>query len=210
MIYEIGKRLIDIVGALVGIILFSPLIIIGLVWVKIVSPKGPMLADIPDRVGKKGKEFRMYKIRSMIPNGQRWLEDHPEWKKKYIENNYKLDPDPRWIKGAKILRKTSIDEMPQFLNILKGEMSVVGPRAYFPFELVEQGEKYPQTKKFIDAVLTTKPGLTGPWQVGGRSDIGFEERIKMDAEYAKKRSLMYDITIILKTPLAVLSQRGSM
>ena len=99
--------------------------------------------------------------------------------------------------------------MPQFFNVLKGEMSVVGPRAYFPFELEEQSNKYPHTKKYIEQVKTIKPGITGPWQVGGRSEIGFEERIKMDAEYAKKKSFIYDMLIIFKTPLAVITQRGS-
>ena len=127
MFYDIGKRIMDITGSLIGIILFSPLILFSAIWIKVVSPKGTIFADTPPRSGKNGKEFRMYKLRSMIPNAQKWLDDHPQWKKKYIDNSYKLDPDPRLIKGAKFLRKSSIDEMPQVFNILKGEMSVVGP-----------------------------------------------------------------------------------
>lgn len=210
MFYDVGKRTIDIIGAIVGIIIFSPIMLLTAVWIKIVSPEGPVFADIPNRVGKGGKDFRMFKFRSMIPNAQSWLDDNPEWLKKYRENNYKLDPDPRWIKGAKFIRKSSIDEMPQVFNVLIGQMSLVGPRAYFPFELKEQGERYPKTKKYIKLVQTTKPGITGPWQVGGRSDIGFEQRIKMDAEYAVRKSIMYDISIIVKTPLAVIMQRGSL
>ncbi|OGC46384.1 hypothetical protein A2V49_02185 [candidate division WWE3 bacterium RBG_19FT_COMBO_34_6] len=210
MLYDTGKRILDIIGSFIGIILFSPLIIFSAIWIRIVSPKGPVFADIPPRSGKNGKEFKMYKLRSMIPNAQRWLDDHPDWKKKYIENSYKLDPDPRLIKGAKFLRKSSIDEMPQVFNILKGEMSIVGPRAYFPFELKEQAQRHPETIKFINEVIKIKPGLTGPWQVGGRSNIGFEKRIEMDANYAKRRSLLYDISIIIKTPFAVLSQKGSL
>ncbi len=210
MFYGIGKRIIDIIGALVGIIIFSPIMLLIAIWVKLVSSEGPIFADIPNRSGKDGKDFRMYKFRSMIPDGQKWLEDHPEWKKKYIESNYKLDPDPRLIKGARFLRKSSIDEMPQFFNVLLGQMSIVGPRAYFPFELKEQGARYPESRKYIEKVLTIKPGVTGPWQVGGRSEIGFKDRIKMDAEYASKRSMMYDLLIILKTPFAVISQRGSL
>lgn len=210
MFYDIGKRLIDIVGALVGIILFSPIMAVSAVYVKFVSPEGPVFADIPDRVGKGGKMFRMYKFRSMIPNAQEWLNDHPELLKEYKENNYKLDNDPRLIKGASIIRKTSIDEMPQFFNVLFGQMSLVGPRAYYAFELDEQKRKFPESVKDIDLALTAKPGITGPWQVGGRSDIGFVDRIKMDSEYAKRKSLVYDLQIILKTPLAVLSQKGSL
>lgn len=209
MLYDVGKRIIDIIGSIVGIVIFSPIMLLTAIWIKIVSPEGPVFADIPDRVGKGGTEFRMFKFRSMIPNAQKWLEDRPEWLKKYRDNSYKLDPDPRWIKGAVFLRKSSIDEMPQFFNIFLGQMSLVGPRAYFPFELEEQAKRYPESKRHIDEVLTIKPGLTGPWQVGGRSDIGFKERIKMDAEYAKNRSLTYDISIILRTPLAVLLQKGS-
>jgi len=209
MFYSAGKRIIDIIGAIVGIVIFSPIMLLTAVWIKFVSPEGPIFADIPKRVGKGGEEFHMYKFRSMIPNAQQWLEDHPEWLKKYRENNYKLDPDPRMIKGAKFIRKTSIDEMPQFINILLGQMSLVGPRAYFPFELKEQVKRYPETKKYIEQVMTIKPGLTGPWQVGGRSEVGFVKRIKMDAGYAKVRSLAYDFFVILKTPIAVLLQKGA-
>lgn len=210
MFYSVGKRIIDIIGAIIGIIVFSPIMILAAIWIKIVSPDGPVFADIPNRVGKGGKDFRMFKFRSMIPNAQKWLDDNPKWLKKYRENNYKLDPDPRLIKGAKFLRKSSIDEMPQFFNVLLGQMSIVGPRAYFPFELKEQAERFPQTKKHIEKVKTIKPGMTGPWQVGGRSEIGFVKRIKMDADYADSRSLIYDLSIILKTPLAVIMQKGSL
>lgn len=209
MFYNITKRTIDIICATIGILIFSPIMLLLALWIKIVSPTGPVFADIPDRVGKKDTRFKMLKFRSMVPNGQAWLDAHPEWKQKYIENNYKLDPDPRWLKGAKFYRKTSIDEMPQFFNVLMGDMSIVGPRAYYPFELDEQGARYPHTQEYIDQVKSTKPGITGPWQVGGRSEVGFEQRIKMDADYAKKRSILYDLLIILKTPFAVISQRGS-
>jgi len=209
MLYDAGKRTIDIIGAIVGIIIFSPIMLLTALWIKAVSPEGPVFADIPKRVGRGGKKFHMFKFRSMIPNAQKWLEDRPEWLKKYRENDYKLDPDPRMIKGARFIRKTSIDEMPQVYNILAGQMSLVGPRAYFPFELKEQAKRYPKSKKYINQVMTIKPGLTGPWQVGGRSDVGFVERIKMDAAYAEKRSIPYDFSIILKTPLIVLLQKGA-
>jgi len=153
----------------------------------------------------------MYKFRSMIPNAHKWLLEHPEWHEKYKANNYKISPDedPRFIKGARFMRKYSIDELPQFLNVLLGDMSLVGPRAYYPFELREQREKYPEASQYIDEVFQIKPGITGVWQVSGRSSIGFLERIKMDADYAKKRSILYDLLIILKTPLAVLAAKGA-
>ena len=179
------------------------------IYIKLVSPGGPVFADIPKRVGPNGREFRLFKFRTMVPNAHQLLVDNPELYKKYVENNYKLDPDPRWIKGANTLRKYSIDEMPQFLNIFLGDMSLVGPRAYYPFELKEQSEKFPQTKESISIVKTIKPGLTGTWQVSGRSKIDFPHRIKMDADYAKNKSIWYDIKIILQTPLAVITGKGA-
>lgn len=209
MLYDFSKRILDIVGSIVGIILFSPIMLFTALWIKIVSPGGPVFADAPKRVGKNGKEFFMYKFRSMWPGAHEKMLADPVLSKKYRENNYKLDPDPRLLPGAKVYRKTSIDEMPQFFNILKGEMSIVGPRAYLKAEVKEQLEKYPEANQYMDTLLTTKPGLTGPWQVGGRSQIGFLERVKIDAEYAKKRSILYDVLIILKTPLAVLTSKGA-
>lgn len=209
-LYTFGKRTLDILGALVGLVLFSPVLIFTAIFIKIVSPSGPVFADIKNRVGKNSKEFRMYKFRSMIPDAQRWLESQPELYKQYQENSYKLDPDPRLIKGAEFLRKFSIDEMPQFLNVLKGDMSIVGPRAYYPFELKEQAERFPESKPYIQEALTTKPGLTGLWQISGRSGIGFVDRVKLDAEYARSRSLVYDILIILKTPYVVITGKGAL
>jgi lipopolysaccharide/colanic/teichoic acid biosynthesis glycosyltransferase len=209
-LYEFLKRILDILGSLVGIILFSPIMLTAAVFIKIASPGGPILADIPSRVSK-GKDFKMFKFRSMIPNAHKWLLEHPEWHEKYKANNYKIlpDEDPRFIKGAKFMRKYSIDELPQFFNVLFGTMSLVGPRAYYPFELIEQGEKYPDTAPFIEQVKLIKPGITGVWQISGRSKIGFVERIQMDAAYAKRRSILYDLVIILKTPFAVLAAKGA-
>ncbi len=209
--YTIGKRIIDIVGALFGIILLSPLMLSAAILIKIVSPKGPILADIPVRVSKNGGEFKMFKFRSMIPNAHNWLQQNPEWLKKYQDNNYKLneDEDPRFLPGARLMRKYSIDEFPQFFNVLKGDMSLVGPRAYYPFELVEQAKRFPETVEDIKILKTAKPGITGVWQVNGRSKIPFVQRVKMDAEYAKRKSLVYDLLIILKTPWAVFTSKGA-
>jgi lipopolysaccharide/colanic/teichoic acid biosynthesis glycosyltransferase len=206
--YFFFKRLLDILGSLVGILIFSPLMLITAIYIYVVSP-GPVLATTKPRVGKNGKYFNLLKFRSMIPDAQKWLESQPELFQKYKENNFKLDPDPRLIKGGKFIRKYSIDELPQFFNILVGDMSIVGPRAYFDFELVEQLRNHPETKEYIDLMKKSKPGLTGTWQVSGRSGIGFVERIKMDAEYSKKNSILYDLYIIFKTPYVVIFGKGA-
>jgi len=206
--YFLIKRIIDILGALVGILIFCPIMLITSIFIFIVSP-GPILAVTKPRMGKNGKYFNLLKFRSMIPDAQKWLESQPELFKKYKENNFKLDPDPRLILGGKFIRKYSIDELPQFFNILIGDMSLVGPRAYFDFELIDQLNNYPETKNYIDEMKLSKPGLTGTWQVSGRSGIGFVERIKMDAEYSKRHSILYDLYIILKTPYVVIFGKGA-
>lgn len=206
--YFFIKRTIDIIGSLVGIMLFSPVMLFTALYIYYVSP-GNVLASTKPRVGKNGKYFNLLKFRSMIPNAQAWLESQPELFKRYKENNFKLDPDPRLIKGGKFIRKYSIDELPQFFNILMGDMSIVGPRAYFDFELEEQLKNHPETKDDILLMKESKPGLTGTWQVSGRSGIGFVERIKMDADYSKKKSILYDLIIILKTPYVVIFGKGA-
>ena len=206
--YFLIKRIIDILGALVGILIFCPIMLITSIFIFIVSP-GPILAVTKPRMGKNGKYFNLLKFRSMIPDAQKWLESQPELFKKYKENNFKLDPDPRLIPGGNFIRKYSIDELPQFFNILIGDMSLVGPRAYFDFELIDQLSNYPETKNYIDQMKLSKPGLTGTWQVSGRSGIGFVERIKMDAEYSKRQSILYDLYIILKTPYVVIFGKGA-
>ncbi len=205
MAYLFTKRLLDLVAATFGLIIFSPLLVITAILVKL-SSEGPVLVENSSRVGKNNKLFRMYKFRSMIKDAHNALRKNPELKEfyeKYRQNSFKLDEDPRVTKIGSFLRKTSIDELPQFLNVLKGEMSLIGPRAYYPDELEEQRKNFPQCQKFIDQALTAKPGMTGLWQVSGRSEVGFEKRIEMDAIYAQTRSLLQDLIILVKTPLAV-------
>src|SRR3989344_7062419 len=211
MFYDLVKRLIDIVGATLGIILLSPIFIIVAVAIKLDS-QGPILADIPQRVGSNGNIFKMYKFRSMIRNAHNLLRRDPKFKKlyeEYIKNSYKLEDDPRITKIGKFLRKTSVDELPQLVNVLKGEMSLVGPRAYYPDELETQTQRFPRTKQYISTLLAVKPGITGPWQVSGRSKIDFEQRVRMDASYAIKRSLMYDLRIMFRTIPAVFKGEGA-
>jgi lipopolysaccharide/colanic/teichoic acid biosynthesis glycosyltransferase len=210
MVYDFLKRLLDIFGAIVGIILFSPLMLLVALCIKLDS-NGPILADTPKRATKNGKLFKLYKFRSMVQNAWEILQKNPELLKKYKENSYKLptDEDPRVTRVGRFIRKTSFDELPQFFNILRGEMSLVGSRPYYPFELEEQQKKYPDSKQYVDIILRAKPGLTGLWQVSGRSDINFDARVRLDAEYVQKRSIIFDIWLILKTIPAVLSGRGA-
>ncbi len=210
--YEFLKRLMDIVFSSSLLILFSPLILIVAMAIKI-DTKGPVVADTPERVGKGGRLFKMYKFRSMIQNAHSILRNNPKYSKLFHEykmGSYKLKDDPRITRVGRFLRKHSIDEVPQFINILKGEMSLVGPRAYYPDELVEQQKKYPNTKSAVKVVLSIKPGVTGYWQVSGRSEINFDKRIKMDEMYVRKRSIIYDLWIILKTPWAMISGKGAL
>ncbi len=212
MFYNLLKRLIDIFSSIVLLIFFSPIILLTSIAIKLDSP-GPIFADTPMRVGKDGKLFRMYKFRSMVQNAYEILSGDPKYKtlyEEYKKSGFKLKHDPRVTRVGHFIRKYSLDEIPQFLNVLKGDMSLVGPRAYYPDELNYQQKKYPQTKDSVKIVLSVKPGITGLWQVSGRSEINFDKRIKMDAVYAKRRSLFYDVYIIGKTPQAMFSAKGAM
>lgn len=205
--YEFVKRTIDIVGAVFLLILFSPILIITAIAIKLDSP-GPVFADTPKRVGMNGKQFYLYKFRSMILNAHNLLREDPRFAKLYEEykkSSFKLREDPRVTKVGKFIRKHSIDEIPQLLNVLRGEMSIVGPRPYYPDEIEEQICKYPATKKLLKEALMVRPGVTGFWQVSGRSEVHFDKRIEMDAYYARKKSILLDLQIMLKTPWAMIS-----
>lgn len=209
--FEVIKRLIDILGAGVLLIVFSPVLLISAILIKATS-KGPVLADTPKRVGKGGKLFFPYKFRSMIMNAHNLLRSDPKFKKlyeQYKKSSFKLHEDPRVTPVGKFIRKHSIDEIPQLFNVLKGEMSIVGPRPYYPDELEQQTKRYPYTKDLVREVLSVKPGITGFWQVSGRSTVNFDKRIEMDAYYARKRSILLDILILLKTPWAMISGKDA-
>ena len=211
MWYIVGKRTIDSLGSILLLIIFSPVMLITAISIRLTSP-GPIWADTPKRVGKNGKHFYAYKFRSMIVNAHELLKKDPKFRKlhaQYKKSSYKLHGDPRITKVGKFIRKHSIDEIPQLLNVLRGDMSIVGPRPYYVDELEEQQKKYPKTKKLVSDVLSVRPGITGFWQVSGRSDVNFDKRIEMDAYYANKKSVLFDILIMLKTPWAMISGRGA-
>ena len=211
MFYDTFKRNADIFGSILGLILLSPLYLLVALAIKLDSP-GPILADTPMRVGKQGTLFKMYKFRSMIANAHEILRTDPKFENLYEEykkSNYKLSKDPRITRVGKFIRRYSLDELPQLLNVLRGEMSLVGPRAYYPDELNEQQKKFPESQKFVKIILSGKPGVTGLWQVTGRSEIDFKHRVKIDSAYVEKKSIFYDLWIILKTFPAVISGRGA-
>lgn len=188
-IYSLTKRVIDVLGSMIGIILLSPIFFVVAVLIKIDS-KGAIIFS-QTRVGKNGKEFKMYKFRSMVVNAE-------ELKKKLLAQNemsgpmFKIKDDPRITKIGKFIRKTSIDELPQLINVLKGEMSLVGPRPSLPKE-VEKFE--PWMKKRLEV----KPGLTCYWQVSGRNNIDFNDWMKLDIKYVEERNIYIDIKLIFKT-----------
>ncbi len=205
--YRPLKRIIDLVGSTVALILFFPVLVLAGILVKLSSP-GPAIFT-QKRVGTDGKEFTFYKFRTMfIGNNDERLKRYPKLWEKYKKSDWKLplDEDPRITSIGKKLRNWTIDEFPQILNVLKGDMSLVGPRAYRKIELKEQGEKYPKTKKLIKTIVTVKPGLTGPWQVSGRNEILFPKRAKLDSDYAQTLSLLNDLVILIKTPAAMFSK----
>lgn len=187
--YYFMKRTIDLVCSVLGIVLLSPILIIVAIAIRIES-KGNVIFS-QERVGYRGKIFKMYKFRSMIVNAE-------ELKERLSEQNemsgpmFKMKNDPRVTKVGKLIRKTSIDELPQLLNIIKGDMSLVGPRPSLPKE-VEEFEPWMMER------LEVKPGLTCFWQISGRNDIGFLEWMKLDVKYVRERSILLDIKLIMRT-----------
>jgi len=206
-LFNIVKRLIDIFGSIILLIVFSPVMLLTSLFIKLSSP-GPIIFK-QKRVGKGSQPFYMFKFRSMyVGDMDKFLKDKdPTLWKKYKDAGWKLpmNEDPRITPIGRFVRSTSIDETPQFLNVLKGDMSLVGPRAYREEELQEYEHKFPKSKQNIDIIRTAKPGITGLWQVSGRNELNFEQRAQLDANYIQNRSLRQEILILLKTPFVMLS-----
>ena len=194
------KRVIDVILASVALILLSPLFAIIAIAIKIDS-KGPVFFA-HKRIGKNGKIIKLYKFRSMVINAEELIKSFtPEQMKEYKEN-YKLTNDPRITKVGKFLRKTSLDELPQLINIINGDLSIIGPRPVVADEL----EKYGVNK---DKFLSVTPGLTGYWAANGRSNTTYEQRMKMELYYIDNLSLKMDIKVFFKTILSVLKKEGA-
>ena len=202
---RLGKRIFDIVFSLFAIAILMPIMIIIAVLIKVNSPEGTVLFR-QKRLGLKGKIFEVLKFRTMVPNAELKLQEmfnrNPKLKEEF-EETFKLKNDPRIISTiGSFLRKSSLDELPQFFNSLMGTMSIVGPRPIIQVELKMYGEFQ---KKF----LSIKPGITGLWQVSGRNDINYEERVLLDMKYIDMNSFFEDIKIILKTTKVMLIRNGS-
>lgn len=203
--YRFVKRIVDVLAGIVGVVLLIPIMIV-VEALRIIKKEndGPLFYT-QLRIGKNGRQFKMYKFRSMCMNAderlKEYLQENEEARKEYKKYK-KLKCDPRITKVGKVLRATSLDEFPQFINVLKGNMSLVGPRPYLPREQKEMGEYY-------IGIIKVKPGITGPWQIKGRSKITFEDRLKMDFEYANKSSLLRDAKILVKTFTKVIDKDGA-
>lgn len=204
LVYKFLKRIVDIIGALFGVIMLVPMTIGIYIANLIVGDKGPIFYS-QNRIGKDGKNFKMYKFRSMVMGAdeklEKYLQENEDARREY-KINKKLKDDPRVTEIGKFIRKTSIDEFPQFINVLKGEMSLVGPRPYLPREINDMGYAY----QYITAV---KPGVTGLWQVSGRNDVTFKERLDLDMEYFENKNLLFEIKILFWTVSSVVHKKGA-
>lgn len=198
--YLFVKRVTDILGALIGLILLSPIFLIVAIAIKLDS-KGPIIFG-HTRKGLGGKDIKVYKFRTMYENSKEIFDNFTEEQKQEFYKNFKLDNDPRITKIGDFLRRSSIDELPQLINILNGSMSIVGPRPIVEKEIALYGEYAPK-------LFSVVPGLTGYWQANGRSDTTYQERIKMDMYYIDNRSLGLDLKIIFKTFSSVIKGEGA-
>lgn len=201
---KLAKRILDILGSLVGILTLIPLSIYVYYKNRKEGDKDPIFFT-QQRIGKDGKPFKIYKFRTMVPNAEQVLEDlmkkDPAIKKEYLTNK-KLENDPRITKAGKMLREKSLDEFPQFINVLKGEMSIVGPRPYLLREKEDMGYAY-------KSIINCKPGVTGMWQTHGRSDVSFEERLELDDYYYRNWNFWLDVTLLIKTIRLVIHGTGA-
>lgn len=198
------KRIFDIIVGIIGLIVLIPIIVFVKIGSMVTGDFGSIFFT-QNRIGKNGKEFKFYKFRSMVPNADQvlfeLLEKDKELAKEYKENK-KLKDDPRITKMGKFIRRFSIDELPQLLNVLKGDMSLVGNRPYLPREKEDMGE-------YFDDIVKTKPGITGYWQVSGRADVSFANRLKLEKYYSNNRGFRMDVKIIFKTFGAVFGGHGA-
>ncbi len=201
MAYSILKRLFDLFFSIFSVCILSPVFLILIIIVKLDDPKGKVFFA-HKRVGKNGKEIKIYKFRSMVHNAEELIEKFTDEQKKEYYTYFKLENDPRITKVGKFLRKTSLDELPQLINIIKGDLSIVGPRPVIEKEIELYGDKK-------DLFLSVQPGLTGYWAVNGRSTTDYNERMQLELYYVEHRCISLDLQIIFKTFGAVLKGEGA-
>lgn len=194
------KRIFDVIIASIALILLSPIFLLLAIIIKIDSKGSVFFAHT--RIGKNGKKFKMYKFRTMYENAQEMIKDFTPEQRKEWEENFKLKDDPRITKIGKVLRKTSLDELPQIINIIKGDLSIIGPRPVIDEELEKYGEN---REKF----LSLTPGLTGYWQANGRSDTTYKKRMQMELYYIDHVSAKLDLQIFFKTFITVFKKEGA-
>ena len=204
VVYQVVKRLFDLIVSIIGLILLLPVTI----FIKIaymLTGDFSSIFFVQERIGKGGKNFKFYKFRTMVKDADEILFKTLAKDEKLAEEykiNKKLKNDPRITKVGKLIRKLSIDEMPQFINIFLGDMALIGNRPYLPREKEDMGE-------YFDDIVKTKPGLTGYWQVSGRNNVSFMKRLKLEQEYSNKASFRLDVRIFFKTFSVVLFGRGA-
>lgn len=204
-IEKVIKRFVDILGAICGIILLVPVTIV-VFFINIFKGEKSKIFFKQKRIGRNGKLFEIYKFQTMIPNADEYLKEYlskNEEAKIEYKKYKKLKNDPRVTPVGNFLRKTSLDEFPQFINVLIGNMTLVGPRPYLPREIDDMGEYY-------NYIIKCTPGITGPWQISGRSNTNFEDRLKIDKEYYENLSLKNDALILFKTVKNILNKTGAL
>ena len=201
--YSFLKRTVDITASATALLLLSPVFLVTSLAIRKDSDGPAMFTQ--KRIGKDGKLFEIYKFRTMVPDADKKLFEMLEKDEKAREEykvNKKLKNDPRITKVGNLLRKTSIDELPQLINVLKGDMSLVGPRPYLPREKEDMGDYY-------NTIIESKPGITGLWQVSGRSNTTFEDRLEFDKEYTENKGFLYDMGLLTKTVGVVIHKDGA-
>ena len=199
-LYSITKKIMDLVLSFIGLILLIPVFLILAILVKLDS-KGPVFYA-HTRKGKNRSDIKIYKFRTMYSNSDEIFESFSDEQKEEYYKNFKLDNDPRVTKVGDFLRRTSLDEIPQLINVLKGDLSLVGPRPIVEKEICKYGQ-------YADKLFSVIPGITGYWQSHGRSDTSYEERIEMDMYYIDNKSILLDIKIMFKTVISVIKKEGA-
>lgn len=203
ILYAVPKRALDILVSLTALIVLSPIFLVVALRIKFDKTTSRIIYQ-QERIGRFGRPFKIYKFQTMVDNAERILKSNPTLYQKFVDNGYKLPTkeDPRITSYGKFLRRTSLDELPQFMNVLRGEMSIIGPRPIVRDELKEYGRQ-------VDTFLSVKPGVFGLWQAKGRSNIHYPQRAAIELEYVQHASLGFDFYVLFKNVIMVFKQDGA-